>query len=42
MTFGEKLKLLRFEKGMTQDDLGYILNVTKLSEKDIKSIFFTK
>ena len=29
MTFGEKLKLLRFEKGLTQDDLGYILGVTK-------------
>ena len=29
MTFGEKLKLLRFEKGVTQDDLGYVLNVTK-------------
>ena len=29
MTFGEKLKLLRFEKGLTQDDLGYILDVTK-------------
>ena len=29
MTFGEKLKLLRYEKGLTQDDLGYVLNVTK-------------
>ena len=29
MTFGEKLKLLRYEKGLTQDDLGYILDVTK-------------
>ena len=29
MTFGEKLKLLRFEKGLTQDDLGYVLDVTK-------------
>ncbi len=29
MRFGEKLKLLRFEKGLTQDDLGYILGVTK-------------
>lgn len=29
MNFGEKLKLLRFEKGLTQDDLGYILDVTK-------------
>ena len=29
MSFGEKLKLLRFEKGLTQDDLGYILDVTK-------------
>ncbi len=29
MTFGEKLKLLRFEKGLTQDDLGFILGVTK-------------
>lgn len=29
MTFGEKLKLLRYEKGLTQDDIGYLLNVTK-------------
>ena len=29
MSFGEKLKLLRYEKGLTQDDLGYVLNVTK-------------
>ncbi len=29
MTFGEKLKLLRYEKGLTQDDLGYLFNVTK-------------
>ena len=29
MTFGERLKLLRYEKGLTQDDLGYILKVTK-------------
>ena len=29
MTFGEKLKLLRYEKGLTQDDMGYLLNVTK-------------
>ncbi len=29
MNFGEKLKLLRYERGLTQDDLGYILNVSK-------------
>ena len=29
MTFGEKLKFLRYEKGLTQDDIGYLLNVTK-------------
>lgn len=29
MTFGEKLKLLRYERGLTQDDIGYLLNVTK-------------
>ena len=29
MTFGENLKLLRYEKGLTQDDIGYLLNVTK-------------
>ena len=29
MTFGEKLKMLRYEKGLTQDDMGYLLNVTK-------------
>ena len=29
MNFGEKLKLLRYEKGLTQDDIGYIFNVTK-------------
>ena len=29
MTFGEKLKLLRYEKGLTQDDIGYLLDVTK-------------
>ena len=29
MDFGEKLKLLRYEKGLTQDDLGYLLGVTK-------------
>ena len=29
MTFGEKLKLLRYERGLTQDDIGYLLHVTK-------------
>lgn len=29
MTFGDRLKMLRYEKGLTQDDLGYIFNVTK-------------
>ena len=29
MTFGEKLKLLRYEKGLTQDDIGFLLNVTQ-------------
>lgn len=29
MTFGEKLKLLRYEQGLTQDDMGYLLKVTK-------------
>ena len=29
VNFGEKLKLLRYERGLTQDDLGYILKVSK-------------
>ena len=29
MKFNERLKLLRYERGLTQDDLGYIFNLTK-------------
>lgn len=29
MIFGARLNLLRYEKGLTQDDFGYILKVTK-------------
>ena len=29
MNFGEKIKLLRYDRELTQDDLGYLLNVTK-------------
>ena len=29
MSFGDRLKELRCEKGLTQDELGYMFNVTK-------------